>query len=79
MPPVHAALDRGLRLSCRSQRPWDTVSIGGRCRKLDYLLYTPATLSPRPGTLPRLRSDTAMPSAIYASDHLPVCVEFSLT
>jgi mRNA deadenylase 3'-5' endonuclease subunit Ccr4 len=76
-PVLDAAMERDWRLSCRAQRPWDTVSIGGRCRKLDYILYKPGQLTPRPGKLPKLRSDTAMPSAVYASDHLPVRVEFS--
>lgn len=76
-PPLEAALARGYRLGCRSQRPWDTVNINGRCRKIDYLLYTPGALAAAPGVLPRLRRDTPMPSATEPSDHLPVSVHFS--
>jgi mRNA deadenylase 3'-5' endonuclease subunit Ccr4 len=72
---IQAATDSGLRLSCRTQRPWDTVNIDGKCRKLDYLLCS-AEFSPRPGTLPRLRRDTPMPSLSEPSDHLPVTVDF---
>lgn len=72
---IQAAMDRGLRLSCRTQRPWDTVNIDGKCRKLDYLLCS-AEFTPQPGTLPRLRRDTPMPSLSEPSDHLPVTVVF---
>jgi len=75
-PVIREALAAGLRLSCRSQRPWDTVNIDGRRRKLDYLLYTPAHLRAIPGTLPRLERRTPMPSAVHASDHLPVRVDY---
>lgn len=74
---LQAALERGLRLSCRSQRPWDTVNIDGRRRKLDYLLYTPEHLAPAPGVLPRLERSTPMPSEIHPSDHLPVAVTYT--
>jgi mRNA deadenylase 3'-5' endonuclease subunit Ccr4 len=74
---VSAALDRGLALSCRSQRPWDTCNINGRRRKLDYLLYAPGSLEPRPGALPKLGRDTPMPSETHPSDHLPLAVDFA--
>ncbi len=73
---IQAALERGLRLSCRTQRPWDTSNIGERCRKIDYLLYTPQQLTPTPGALPKLRRDTPLPSFEHSSDHLPVVVDF---
>ncbi len=74
---VTAATDRGLRLSCRDQRPWDTCNANRRPRKLDYLLYTPAHLNPTPGRLPRLERDTPMPSLTWPSDHLAVEVDFA--
>ncbi|MEM6930136.1 MAG: endonuclease/exonuclease/phosphatase family protein [Myxococcota bacterium] len=74
---IQAALERGFRLSCRTQRPWDTVNIDGRRRKLDYLLYTPGRLVPHPGTLPQLERTTPMPSTTFPSDHLPVAVRFT--
>ena len=74
---VQAALEQGFRLSCRSQRPWDTVNIHGRRRKLDYLLYTPETLIPTPGHLPKLEPTTPMPSSRFPSDHLPVHVRYA--
>lgn len=76
-PVVEAALARGYRLSCRSQRPWDTINIHGRRRKIDYLLYTPATLAPHPAALPRLERTTPMPSPVHPSDHLPVEVRYT--
>ena len=75
-PAVRAALARGLRLACRRQRPWDTCNIGGRRRKLDYLLYRPAHLDPTPAPRPRLRRDDPLPSLTQPSDHLPVAVSF---
>lgn len=75
---VSGAEVRGMALSCRSQRPWDTTNIGGRCRKIDYLLHTPGTLSPSPGVLPRLRRDTLLPSASEPSDHLALSVRFQI-
>lgn len=72
---LEAALSRGWRLSCRSQRPWDTVNIHGRRRKLDYLLYREGELSPRPMPLPKLARDTPMPSMDHPSDHLAVTIE----
>lgn len=74
---LRAALDRGAQLSCRAQRPWDTVNINGRRRKLDYLLFPRDHLHPTPGALPRLRRDTPMPSTREPSDHLPLRVEYS--
>lgn len=74
---LQAALERGYRLSCRSQRPWDTVNIGGRRRKLDYVLYTPDALEPHPGRLPTLERSTPMPSAEHPSDHLPLEVGYT--
>jgi mRNA deadenylase 3'-5' endonuclease subunit Ccr4 len=73
---LQAALQRGMELSCRALRPWDTVNIGGRTRKLDYLLYAPGQLAPSPRPLPRLQRDTPMPSAEHPSDHLPVCIDY---
>ncbi|MET7332169.1 endonuclease/exonuclease/phosphatase family protein [Nonomuraea sp. NPDC005650] len=72
-----AALERGMDESCRSQRPWDTCAINGRPRKLDYLLFSTGRLEPRPGVLPKLFRDTAMPSLTEPSDHLPLRVDFS--
>lgn len=72
---LQAALERDWALSCRSQRPWDTTNINGRRRKLDYLLFKPEMLCAKPGSLPRLETDTPMPSEQYASDHLPVTVD----
>ena len=76
-PVIRAALDRGSRLSCRGQRPWDTVNIDGRRRKLDYLLYSPDHLHPTPAPLPRLQRDTPMPSHSEPSDHLPIAVRYT--
>jgi endonuclease/exonuclease/phosphatase (EEP) superfamily protein YafD len=73
---ISGAEVRGMAISCRSQRPWDTICIGGRRRKIDYLLHTPDTLSPAPGQLPRLSRDTLMPSATQPSDHLALSVRF---
>jgi mRNA deadenylase 3'-5' endonuclease subunit Ccr4 len=73
---LRAAKEQGLELSCRALRPWDTTNIGGRMRKLDYLLYSPDELVPSPRPLPRLQRDTPMPSAEHASDHLPLCVDY---
>jgi hypothetical protein len=64
--------------SCRSQRPWDTCNINGRCRKIDYLLYSEGRLEPKPGTLPQLTRTTPLPSLTEPSDHLPLAVEFRL-
>lgn len=74
--PISLARARGLRLSCRSQRPWDTTNINGRRRKLDYLLYDPGAWAPQPGTLQKLERNTPMPSQTEPSDHLPVDVRF---
>ena len=76
---LNAALADGtLDISCRAQRPWDTTNINGRRRKLDFLLHTPAQLSPDPRPLGiRLERSTPMPSARFASDHLPVVVDFA--
>src|SRR5690606_10042676 len=57
-PPVDAALARGLRWSCRSQRPWDTCNLNRKRRTIDYLLYTPEHLVPFPGVLPKLGRET---------------------
>jgi mRNA deadenylase 3'-5' endonuclease subunit Ccr4 len=73
---VAAATERGLLLSARSQRPWDTCNANGRPRKLDYLLISAGHLDPRPGTLPQLRRDTPMPSLSEPSDHLPLRIDF---
>ncbi len=74
---IAAAMNEGFRLSCRSQRPWDTTNIHRRRRKLDYVLYQPKWLRPYPGILPKLDRDTPMPSSSEPSDHLPVFVEFA--
>jgi mRNA deadenylase 3'-5' endonuclease subunit Ccr4 len=75
-PVVAAALERGFELGCRALRPWDTTNINGRCRKLDYLLYSKAELIPKPSPQVRLERNTPMPSRVHASDHLPIRVEF---
>ncbi|MFC4009375.1 endonuclease/exonuclease/phosphatase family protein [Nonomuraea purpurea] len=74
---IAAALELGMDESCRSQRPWDTCAINGRRRKLDYLLFSTGRLEPRPGVLPQLFRDTALPSLTEPSDHLPLRVDFS--
>jgi mRNA deadenylase 3'-5' endonuclease subunit Ccr4 len=73
---VAAALDRGLSLSARDQRPWDTCNANRRPRKLDYLLIRVGQLEPHPDTLPRLSRDTALPSSSEPSDHLPLRVDY---
>jgi mRNA deadenylase 3'-5' endonuclease subunit Ccr4 len=73
-----AALERGMDESCRSQRPWDTCAINGRPRKIDYLLFSTGALVPRPGVLPKLYRDSALPSFEEPSDHLPLQVDFDL-
>jgi len=73
---VNAARASGLSLGCELQRPWHTVNINGRKRKLDYLLYTRSSLRASPLSLPTLSTDTPMPSETHASDHLPVVVRF---
>lgn len=76
---VMAALQRGMDESCRSQRPWDTTTINGRPRKIDYLLHTAGRLTPHARALPTLSSDTALPSLAEPSDHLPLQVDFAYT
>ncbi|MCF2531797.1 endonuclease/exonuclease/phosphatase family protein [Yinghuangia soli] len=76
---VAAALERGMDESCRTQRPWDTCAINGRPRKIDYLLFSEGRLAPRPGALPELSRDSALPSLTEPSDHLPLRVDFSAT
>ena len=75
---LQTAEEKGFVLSCRSQRPWDTTNINGRRRKIDYLIYPENKFEVRPFSLPKLASNTPMPSEIYASDHLPVKVEFEI-
>jgi mRNA deadenylase 3'-5' endonuclease subunit Ccr4 len=75
-PVVAAAIERGLSLGAKTQRPWDTCNANGRPRKLDYLLFTTGHLDPRPGVLPPLRRDTPMPSLSEPSDHLPLRIDF---
>jgi endonuclease/exonuclease/phosphatase family metal-dependent hydrolase len=75
---LEPALARGLVLSTRNQRPWDTCNANNRPRKLDYLLIRAEQLEPHPGTLPRLARDTPLPSASEPSDHLPLRVEYRL-
>ncbi|MEV4315967.1 endonuclease/exonuclease/phosphatase family protein [Actinocrispum sp. NPDC049592] len=72
---ITAALDNGMAESCRNQRPWDTVAINGRTRKLDYLLFSEGQFVPIPGRLPKLFRDTVLPSLTEPSDHLPVTVK----
>jgi mRNA deadenylase 3'-5' endonuclease subunit Ccr4 len=72
-----AALERGMDESCRNQRPSDTCAVNG-LRKLDYLLFSTGRFEPRPGALPELTPDIAMPSDTEPSDHLPLRVDFSL-
>jgi len=75
---LQAAYDRGWELSCRAQRPWDTVNMNGRRRKIDYLLYRSDELTAHPGRLLELGRDTPMPSPTHASDHQPVAVGFEV-
>jgi mRNA deadenylase 3'-5' endonuclease subunit Ccr4 len=72
-----AALQQGMDESCRDQRPWDTCAINGRPRKIDYLMFSAERLTPRPGALPKLLRDTALPSLTEPSDHLPLRVDFA--
>lgn len=73
---IEPALTRGLVLGARTQRPWDTCNANGRPRKLDYLLVPAGKLDARPGSLPALRRDTALPSLTEPSDHLPLRIDF---
>lgn len=73
---VRFAYGAGLEESCRTQRPWDTTNINGRCRKIDYLLSTTGHLSAEPLPLPALTRSTPMPSLTEPSDHLPLVVRF---
>lgn len=73
---VKLAYASGLEESCRTQRPWDTTNINGRCRKIDYLLTTTGHLSAEPAPLPALTKTTPMPSLTEPSDHLPLLVRF---
>lgn len=75
---IREAEDRGLVLSCRSQRPWDTCNANRRRRKLDYLLIEPGALRPHPRPLRSLQRDTPLPSPVEPSDHLPVVVDYHL-
>ena len=75
---LEAAAEKGFVLSCRSQRPWDTTNINGRRRKIDYLICPKNKFEVRPFSLPKLAINTPMPSETYASDHLPVKVEFEI-
>lgn len=77
-PVIAAALERGLVLGARTQRPWDTCNANGRPRKLDYLLVSAGRLEAHPGSLPTLRRDTPMPSLTEPSDHLPLRIDFRL-
>lgn len=74
------ALTKGVDISCRAQRPWDTININGRRRKLDFLLRTDdLTPAPRPLGVRLGRSTPVMPNAgRFASDHLPVVVDYAL-
>ena len=72
---IDAAEQRGYRLSCRSQRPWDTTNINRKRRKIDYILTNTTNWSFSPCRLPRLEKDTPMPSATHGSDHLALSVQ----
>lgn len=74
---LNAAYEAGFDESCRTQRPWDTCNINGRCRKIDYLLPTAGHLLAEPLPLPQLTKHTPMPSLVEPSDHLPLAVRFS--
>jgi mRNA deadenylase 3'-5' endonuclease subunit Ccr4 len=71
-----AALERGLEMSAKAQRPWDTCNANARPRKLDYLLIRAGQLEPHPGTLMRLHRDTPLPSLSEPSDHLPLRIDY---
>lgn len=73
---VKLAYASGLEESCRTQRPWDTTNINGRCRKIDYLLTTAGHLFAEPAPLPSLTRTTPLPSLTEPSDHLPLMVRF---
>lgn len=74
---LQRAYGNGMAESCRAQRPWDTCNINGRCRKIDYLLFSEGALVPTPIPLPQLRRDTALPSLTEPSDHLALTVRFT--
>ncbi|MFT3713743.1 MAG: endonuclease/exonuclease/phosphatase family protein [Archangium sp.] len=74
---LERAYASGMAESCRTQRPWDTCNINGRCRKIDYLLFSEGALDPAPAPLPALRRDTALPSLTEPSDHLALTVRFT--
>jgi mRNA deadenylase 3'-5' endonuclease subunit Ccr4 len=73
---ITAAIERGLMLSAKAQRPWDTCNANGRPRKLDYLLIRDGQLEPHPGTLMRLHRDTPLPSLSEPSDHLALRIDY---
>lgn len=75
---LELAHQRGFMISCRNQRPWDTVNINRKRRKLDYILANAAQWEAEPGTLPQLGRAEPMPSVIHASDHLPLEIRFTL-
>lgn len=75
---IELAHERGFMISCRRQRPWDTVNINRKRRKIDYILANVRQWEAEPGTLPQLGRDEPMPSAIHASDHLPLEIRFTL-
>lgn len=75
-PVLALARERGFDEGARSLRPWDTVNIDRRRRKLDYVLFPTGAWTPHPDPLPALAPDTPMPSPVYPSDHLPIRVTF---
>lgn len=76
-PVIEHARSVGLDLGAQRQRPWDTALIGGRRRKLDYLLYSPRCFTSHPGQLPALSRHAPIPSREQPSDHLPLQVDFA--
>lgn len=76
---LERAYAAGMAESCRAQRPWDTCNINGRCRKIDYLLFSEGALVAMPAPLPALKRDTPLPSLTEPSDHLALQVHFVAT
>jgi endonuclease/exonuclease/phosphatase family metal-dependent hydrolase len=67
---------QGWYLGAKTQRPWDTTNINGRCRKIDYILYSTPELTPYPEPLASLSSYQPLPTAQEPSDHLPLVIGF---
>ncbi len=67
---------QGWYLGAKTQRPWDTTNINGRCRKIDYILYSTPELTPAPEPLAPLSKHQLLPTLQEPSDHLPLVIGF---